>query len=552
MRCPWCHASQTVPQESRGELKAEEYALRAAETEDAGQSDAPPETYVPVVCGLCHTRMYATPAQVGQSLICPDCGTSTVVRPAPPTRMPAPQNPNSAPAAEIYNVLEGTDQPPPTDKTAFGKYIPVICATCRTRMLATQEQVGQDLVCPDCGLTTRVPAPAEAIDLDRPDVTKAGQYGLGGVDQPGPGSVALREHFRYVCPVCSTHLQATRDEAGHQTRCPDCFTTFTIPQPPVKSPAARGEDEAVESYVTSGAAFETPPVLVSGFAPVVRGEPLRRLAEDEDAGRRESFLFRAPRDELPPWPLVKGVFTFPWYRHTWPRWVGLTLCGTAVALVGVRAASLIAASDYFNLVGWVMAIMGVCLATLAAAIGFIWLMLTANACLTTVSDTASGIDTLEDWHQAEWLDRLPDVFFLINSFAWAGAVGLGLDAALRACGLPAWTGIWAALLLVHPIVLLSMLETASFVTPVSGLVLESIFTAWWGWLQCYFLSALLHAAAILTTVGLFHLASLRAVYLLPLVIVTWYLIYFRLLGRLGLYCAHRVAQRQRQERLREL
>lgn len=538
MRCPWCHASQTVPQESRKDPKAEEYPLRAAEREAASRSDAAPETYIPVVCGLCHTRMYATPEQVGQNLICPDCGTATVVRPSASVRRPAAQKPKEA-AAEIYNVLEGSDQPPPTAKVVYGKYIRVNCGACRTRMLATEEQVGQELVCPDCGTTTLVPAPAEVLDLDRPDVTKAGEYGLGSTDQPDPGSAALREHFRYVCPVCSTHLQATREEAGHQTRCPDCLTAFTIPEPPAKSAPLQGP-EAVEPYGSSGAALEAPPVLISGFAPVVRGEPLRRLPQGEDEGRRESFLFGEPRREPPPWPLVKGVFDFPWYLHSWPRWVGFTLGGTVVAVVGVRASQLILAGGLSTVIGGI-------LAAIAMGIGFIWLMFTSNAVLTTVAETASGMDAIEDWHRDEWVDRLPDLFFLINSFAWAGVAGLGLDAALTACGLPPCTGILVGFFLFHPIVLLSMLETASFLIPASVPVLESMFTVWWGWLQFYVLSAVLDAAAILIAAGLFYVAGMRAVYLLPLLIVTWYLIYFRLLGRLGLYCAHRVSQHHRRQ-----
>ncbi len=538
MRCPWCHAPQTVPQESRDELKAEEYPLRAAEAEAASQSDAAPETYIPVVCGLCHTRMYATPEQVGQNLICPDCGTATAVRPAVPVRRPAAAKPKEA--AEIYNVLEGSDQPPPTAKMVYGKHIRVNCGACRTRMLATEEQVGQEIVCPDCGMKTRVHAPAEALDLDRPDVTKAGEYGLGSTDQPQPGSAALREHFRYVCPVCSTHLQATREEAGHQTRCPDCLTTFTIPDAPAAVRPVRGQDEAVEPYRASGAAIEAPPVLISGFAPVVRGEPLRRLPQGEGEGRRESFLFGERGGKLPPWPLVNGVFTFPWCRHTWPRWAGFTLGGTVVAVVGVRASQLILAGGFSTVIGGI-------LAAIAMGIGFIWLMFTSNAVLTTVAETASGMDAIEDWHRDEWVDRLPDLFFLINSFAWAGVAGLGLEAALTACGLPSWTGILAGFFLFHPIVLLSMLETASFLIPVSVPVLESMFTVWWGWLQFYLLSAVLDAAAILIAAGLFYVAGMRAVYLLPLLIVTWYLIYFRLLGRLGLYCAHRVSPRQRRQ-----
>ncbi len=57
--------------------------------------------------------MYGTAEQVGQELVCPDCGTPTVVRP------PAVQSHESGadaallPVHEEYGLLEGVIQPAP-------------------------------------------------------------------------------------------------------------------------------------------------------------------------------------------------------------------------------------------------------------------------------------------------------------------------------------------------------------------------------------------------------------------------------------------------------
>jgi DNA-directed RNA polymerase subunit M/transcription elongation factor TFIIS len=536
MRCPWCHASQTVPQESREEIKADEYPLRAAEAEAARQSAAAPETYLPVVCGLCHTRMYATPEQVGQNLICPDCGTATAVRPAAPTRKPAAEKLKEA-AAEIYNVLEGSDQPPPTAKTVYGKYIRVICGACRTRMLATEEQVGQELVCPDCGMTTRVPAPAEALDLDRPDVTKAGEYGLGSTDQPQPGSAALREHFRYVCPVCSTHLQATREEAGHQTRCPDCLTTFAIPEPPAKSRPVRGEDEAVESYGTSGATFEAPPVLISGFAPVVRGEPLRRLSEEEMEERGDGFLHRREAAPLPRWPFVKGVFDFPFRFSSLPCWLGLTAFGTLIALISGM-------TYFFTLNEGQTLFLQIFLGGLTTVLGFMWLLWMSSACLMIVVDTAGGIEPIDNWRRDNFLDRAFDFVYLLSAYGWGGLIGLILDSVLVACGLPQGSGVFLGVFMVPPIALLGLLETGSWLNPFSLPLWSTLVAGWRGWGMFYLMAALLDAAVFLLAIGLDYLIGPVSYFFVPVVLVTWCMIYFRLLGRLGLCCIHQVSQDQ--------
>ena len=49
------------------------------------ENQLPPDTQlVPVICSLCHTRMYATVDQIGQEKDCPDCGKMNLVKSVPP------------------------------------------------------------------------------------------------------------------------------------------------------------------------------------------------------------------------------------------------------------------------------------------------------------------------------------------------------------------------------------------------------------------------------------------------------------------------------------
>lgn len=41
--------------------------------------------------------------------------------------------------------------------------------------------------------------------------------------------------FKFACPVCGQHLQATAAEAGHQTECPSCFKKLIVPQAPTEA-----------------------------------------------------------------------------------------------------------------------------------------------------------------------------------------------------------------------------------------------------------------------------------------------------------------------------
>jgi DNA-directed RNA polymerase subunit M/transcription elongation factor TFIIS len=541
MRCPWCLSPQTVPQESRDDREPEQYPLRAADSDATAGPQPAAENYIPVVCDLCHTRMYATPEQVSKRLTCPDCGKVTIVRPPALPHKPSPETPEDGPAPDIYNVLEGTEQPPPTSQAVYGKYIPVFCGACRTRMLATEDQVGRELVCPDCGTKTRVVPPAETVELDRPDVSQAGQYDLAGVDQPGPDSAALREQFRFACPVCSTHLHAMPEEAGHETRCPDCFTTFTIPKPPRKPQPSRPKEDAVEPYRAWGKPVETPPVEISGFEPVRGNEPLRRLTEEEMEVRGERFVPERKLAPLPRWPLVRGVFDFPFRSTTWPRWVMLMAFGSVVGfisgigfLVNLRLAQVL----------FLMIFLG----GVAAALSGVWLVMMAKACLTIVVDTAGGIDDIDSWNQENFLDRFFDLLYPFSSFGWGALLGLILDSGLRACGLPEGAGLLLCLFLIPPIALLSMLETGTWLHPFSMPLWGSLFWGWRGWATFYLMAALLDAAFALVWMGLDYAVGWYALFLLPALLVTWCMIYFRLLGRMGLYCADHIARERRREK----
>ena len=106
--CPHCGTCLKVPATAVGQegqcphcrkiIRATDssdagYALR----DDMGQTHSDAAELVPVVCTLCATRMYATPDQVGRTIVCPDCETVNTIhaprRPAKRRSVPAPVSP---------------------------------------------------------------------------------------------------------------------------------------------------------------------------------------------------------------------------------------------------------------------------------------------------------------------------------------------------------------------------------------------------------------------------------------------------------------------------
>ncbi|MFO0915776.1 MAG: hypothetical protein U0795_22640 [Pirellulales bacterium] len=138
----------------------------------ATASEPEPDDEVPVVCGVCHTRMYAPVSQIGQKIRCPDCYAYTEVKAvAKPQRRSMggaagrgslgsgslgsgilAGNSLDGPEADEYR-LQDTDAP---SKFVDAATVPVVCEVCHTRMYARPDQMGQYLTCPDCGRLNRI------------------------------------------------------------------------------------------------------------------------------------------------------------------------------------------------------------------------------------------------------------------------------------------------------------------------------------------------------------------------------------------------------------
>jgi DNA-directed RNA polymerase subunit RPC12/RpoP len=172
-RCPHCQFVVDVP-------KTAATAQRSAEAAPALDDRPPPAgeaTYVPVVCPTCHTRMYGTIEQVGQKLSCPDCGTPSVV--PPPTAVArvtaAPEVVDLYPLAAETAPATGAPRPPEQS------YVALLCYRCGTRLTATLDQVGDTLLCPDCGMANVVPPPPQK--KRKAEKEAVASYGLAKIDE---------------------------------------------------------------------------------------------------------------------------------------------------------------------------------------------------------------------------------------------------------------------------------------------------------------------------------------------------------------------------------
>jgi DNA-directed RNA polymerase subunit RPC12/RpoP len=154
-RCDACNESFLVPALSKANDAPSQAPMKRA----------PPAVSSPQLIGLecrvCGTRLYGRADQVGKKIKCPDCGAGTVI-PEPPK--PKPLNMPAALEGEQYELWDFDEQPLPSELIAAQpKYIAVTCAKCGSLMYANENQVGQQIACPDCGTKHAVPPRPKAV-----------------------------------------------------------------------------------------------------------------------------------------------------------------------------------------------------------------------------------------------------------------------------------------------------------------------------------------------------------------------------------------------------
>jgi len=215
VRCPDCGTTTIMPppavKKTPPRTQLEEYALCEDLEDPPADPPAAEQKHIPVYCPLCNTLMQCTEDEVGQVTVCPDCGTSTVVHPPAPAAKKGPADFRVG-AQEEYALAEGEDQPPP-GSVAYQPQIAVVCFVCGTRMHATADQVGQEIVCPDCGIVSVVPPPVER----RPP-----RYDLDGTEYAAGQGAELPEYqspgeYRWVGHTASPEAEG---EEEHERELP--------------------------------------------------------------------------------------------------------------------------------------------------------------------------------------------------------------------------------------------------------------------------------------------------------------------------------------------
>ncbi len=482
-------------------------------------------SYILVICPTCNTRIHAAADQLGQPINCPDCDTQTfVLPPEPPESEPQETAPNEV--VEEYALADEVEHAPGEVLPAEQTYFPVHCPKCNTLMKFSEEQVGQEAVCPDCLVPLTVPPAPEGrverdLDLWSADLNadeRAGRTGRSSVEEGPRGSAGDREYILAVCPVCNTRLHPTFDQVGRQIVCPDCEKPFVVQPPKQRPPARRAKAHDPDE------ASESPRVrVVDDYRRLDKDGEISEVEQPEPVGRT-----RLRRSNVPDRPFLSGVFTFPFYSGCWPRWLGLSLGLWGVLYLMMNALECAAlGGKYLPFAMIYCGMAGIC--------GVVWGFTSIGFGVAVLRDTAAGNDQIEDWPSFNFLDWWGDCFFVINSAALCALLELGLSWALGESALVGGLMIAVSLGL-FPVFFLSMVEAQTPMDPFSLPIWKSLFTVWSAWGAFYVMTTLLTFLIALGwwQIGMIHPYS--GMVFGAIVVVPGMMIYFRLLGRLAWCC----------------
>ncbi len=517
--CPQCGKQVKVP--GVPNRPAGTGAGRAGGTAEAAATPRRGIANIPLICPLCGTRMYATPQQVGQTMVCPDCLESVVVPDqAPPPRKRSASSPPSTPVGPASPSVTGGDA---QDDDELKLSEPVELP--RHRSVSKQMSELLDEYEHDATSGGQAPSPPASPSPAAPPPAAA--------KRPLPGG-----EFAAKCPVCDTLIYATAEEIGQERTCPDCFSKVIIQAP---RPKPRRVNDVVEADYDDEDFVLGAPVELDVFKPSAH-EPTPKTVGEESLLRAQRELDqREPQQvDLPGAPLWTGLFNFLPDPVLISRLVasGLLL-GGAISLLQVT----IGLSRGNALLQFLA--VGCSIATLVTEL--LALALLAANCLTILQETAEGGDRVSQWPESSPLEWAVESFSVGMAMFFSGLPGMLVFWATAAAGMSmgtSWIFVGISWYIFFPVALLSILESASLTSPVSKPILDSLRSETLLWVTFYLITFFLALGVAITLTLLTLSNAYPLLFALGIVWAFAAFLYFRLLGRLAWACQVRPTLRQ--------
>ena len=237
------------------------------------------------------------------------------------------------------------------------------------------------------------------------------------------------------------------------------------------------------------------PVALPVATPVQKTKAPQPGTEDDylELARQRGLIVDRTPPPRPKWLFFSGVFGYPWRGVNLTRWVVMSVALCVLGFVGVEALS---ATGILKGRGE-NPILAIFLIMFTVLISVVTLSYASAVCQEIIQVTADGHDLPSDNGLDDWAMYFYALLGMAGLWVGGGALGYPLTFVFGpvACVVSS--------MIVFPVLLLSALETGSFIVPFSRPVFRSLLTLPSGWLGFYMLISLLWGPLLLAGAWLF-------------------------------------------------
>lgn len=389
---------------------------------------------------------------------------------------------------------------------------------------------------------------------------------LSSDDYPVKKKRGLKRDYEFsvVCVICGTRLDVNDSLIGKKIKCPDCHNAVEVRTPPPErrrapvhtAPDAPDDDDFGLGRVSETTNLPSPyhsianDLLANAESEVARESPAasrpKRDPTLDALQRAEQSLDEADereRAELPAAPFRTGVLNFLIDPQTIARLIVLAVI--LFVELGAIQTAIVSGEDenpqaqFFSIIARIFSI----------TVGIAFTTNLAVSLLGILQDTANGMDAIESWPDVNFLDWIGEALYIFSGLFLAVFPACALAKIVSLLGAPdslfwlvGFLGSFVGILLLFPFVLVSMLEAASPIVPVSPPIIRSLRLARGNWIVFILLSSVVVGAGLgLVALRLVRPDSTAMNFVIALLLIVVFAIYFRLLGRLTWCCDEAVA-----------
>jgi len=533
--CRVCYIKLTVPAESTIKPVAESqlYTLNAQPWDGQDRQEL-----ISFPCDICHTNIGVRKEQVGEEIVCAECGKKIVVPKIIAEKAEARRKDKLDKANAIgsrgatYALHDGTTGQTRYVSKLVSNQIRFRCELCGTDLFATEEQVGTLVSCRDCETKTKVPSQSiKSETAPLPPTTFEGDtvYQIATSENTGP-----KVNFvPVVCRVCGTRMSAKESQIGLFKTCPDCGQQTEIKKVP-KRRKPTTETTSADAYGVNKTDEKTPrPVrFFRSLSPAILRKRLNELESCQS-------LNRPP---LPKRPLTERFFVPFGDPGTWlPLLVFVTV--VPLGVLGLYWAASATDSGGSGRVG----AYGFAIFTLFIGLLVFFAFVAAFSYFATFlvhlyDMTYGGMDEREFRGGLAPTDYFINGFWLFMFSCLATVPGYLLGNLSESETLLIVVMMRISYWIFFPLFFLSSLEVGSMFSILAKNIIVSFFRLPFAWFRFYLLSGMLFALSdIGLVIGLVAAVSLDSTGALFLLWITLFfflfgiqsLFFFRLLGRLA-------------------